>query len=104
MNAIELGQLLAEVSVIDRRPVDEAAILAWMPLVGDLPFPVAAEAVRLHRRESTAWLTPAHVRDNVTRILHADPHPTDEFGNHLDVDTPALAARARLEEQKAVTS
>ena len=38
----------------------------------------------MHFRESTAYLTPAHIRANVDRIRHAVARPEDEFGNPLD--------------------
>ncbi|MFD4957118.1 hypothetical protein [Microbacterium sp. NPDC058389] len=96
MNIQQTSELLARVQVIDNRRVEEATILAWHELLDDVDLPTAVEAVRLHFRESTAYLTPAHVRQNVDRIRRADDDPTDEWGNHLPVDEPALAAHARL--------
>ena len=105
MNAVEVGKLLAEVSVIDGRVVDEATVLVWMPLVGDLDYQTCVESVRLHRRESTAYLTPAHVRAGVARILLAGLGAReDEYGNTVETDGPALAAHRRLHPAKAVTS
>lgn len=110
MNLQETGQLLMLIQIVDNRKVDEAVILAWQELLDDVEFGVAREAVRMHRRESTAWLTPAHVRANVQRILAAEAGREDEFGNVLPVDGEALAARQRLAldraafERRAVTS
>lgn len=96
MNAVEVGKLLAEVSVIDARQVDEAAVLVWMPLVGDLDYAMSVEALRLHRRESTAYLTPAHIRANVERMLLASlGERRDEWGNRIEPDAVALAAYRR---------
>lgn len=106
MNAVELGKLLGEIQVIDNRRVDEATLLAWLPLVDDISYPVAVEAVRLHRRESSAWLTPAHVRENIERMRVAalGPQP-DEYGNLIDPEPAALAAAQRAAGgHKAVTS
>lgn len=104
MNLQETGQLLMLIQIVDNRRVDEAVILAWQELLDDVDFPVAREAVRLHRRESVVWLTPAHVRANVERILSAAEDPADELGNPLPVDREALAARRRLGDRRAVTS
>lgn len=96
MNAVEVGKLLAEVSAIDSRRVDEAAVIVWMPLVSDLAFPMAAEALRMHRRESPAWVTPAHIRANVERMQVASLGAReDEWGNPVEVDEAALSAYRR---------
>lgn len=100
MTIDETAQLLAEIQLIDNRRIEKLTIRAWHELVEDLPYPAATEAVRLHFRESTAYLTPAHVRANVDRIRHAVPDPTDELGNRMDRDEGALAAQARLEGRK----
>lgn len=103
MNAVELGQLLGEISAVDRRIVDEAVVLAWMPLVGDLDYSAAVEAVRLHRRETAAPIYPAHIRDNVARIYVAGLGTReDEYGNRIEPDQDALAAYRRINSRKAV--
>lgn len=103
MNIEETGKLLARVQVLDNRRVDEATILAWHELVEDLEFAHAVEAVRLHFRESTTYLVPAHVRANVERILLAGlGEREDEFGNELEVDEPALASHRRLAGARAI--
>lgn len=105
MNAIEIGKLLGEISGIDNRQVDEGTVMLWIPLVGDLDFSQSIEAVRLHRRESTAYLLPAHVRQGVERILLAGLGTRqDEWGNDLDEDTAAVAAWRRLQQQKGISA
>lgn len=105
MNAIEIGKLLGEISGIDNRQVDEGTVMLWIPLVGDLDFSQSIEAVRLHRRESTAYLLPAHVRQGVERILLAGLGTRqDEWGNDLDEDAPAVAAWRRLQQQKGISA
>lgn len=96
MNFEQTALLLAEIQVIDNRRVDEATVIAWQPLLEDLSYEVASEAVALHRRESTAYLLPAHVRANVERIRTALAAPTDEYGNPLEVDRLALESQRRL--------
>lgn len=106
MNIQETNALLARIQVIDNRQIGDSTVLAWHELVGDLDYDAAVEAVRLHFRESTAYLVPAHVRHGVERILLAGLGAReDEFGNLLDVDEPALAAHQRMHaRRRAVTS
>ncbi|MDQ1127592.1 hypothetical protein QE428_002625 [Microbacterium sp. SORGH_AS 505] len=96
MNLAQTSVLLSEIQLLDNRRIDENSIVAWQKLLDDLDLDVALEAVRLHRRESTAYLLPAHVRDNVARILNVALDPEDEHGNKLDRDDAALAALERV--------
>lgn len=105
MNLQETTDLLVRIQIIDNRRFEEATVLAWHELVEDLDFRIAVEAVRLHFRESTAYLVPAHVRRGVERILLAGLGAReDDYGNTVDVDEPALAAHQRLSGSRAVTS
>lgn len=106
MDITQTADLLAEVQLIDNRRIEEATLVAWHRLVDDLDYAEAVEAVRLHFRTSTAYLTPAHVRAAVERIHQAGIGPMqDEFGNDIEPDLPAVAAYERLHpEQKAITS
>ncbi len=86
----QTAQLLALIKVGDNRTVDRTTIAAWHDLVQDLPIDDALEAVRVHRRESTDYLMPAHVITGVKRIrgarLAAAPPPLP------DVDPDDVAA------------
>lgn len=104
MNIQQTNQLLARIQVIDNRQIGDSTVLAWHELVGDLDYAASVEAVRLHFRESTSYLLPAHVVQGVARILHADPNPEDEHGNRLARDEAALAARQRLAAHREVTA
>lgn len=105
MNIKETTDLLVRIQIIDNRRFEEATVLAWHELVEDLDFRMAVEAVRLHFRESTAYLVPAHVRQGVERILLAGLGAReDEFGNQLEVDAPALDAYTRLRRGKELGS
>jgi hypothetical protein len=96
MNIQETTDLLTRIQVIDNRRVEEATVLAWFELVGDLDHGVAVEATKLHFRESKEYLTPAHVRANVERMQAAALGPReDEFGNVIEPDAAALAAARR---------
>ncbi|WP_336642823.1 hypothetical protein [Microbacterium sp. MMO-113] len=106
MDITQTADLLAEVQLIDNRRIEEATLVAWHRLVDDLDYSEAVEAVRLHFRTSTTYLTPAHVRAAVERIRLAGLGPQqDEYGNDIEPDYPAVAAYERLHpEQKAITS
>lgn len=81
MNIAETAKVLTLIQLVDRRHVDETTIAAWHDLIGDLDFTDACEAVRAHRRASTDYLLPAHVRAGVRVIRgarlarHPDPLP-----------------------------
>ncbi len=105
MNIRETGELLTLIQVVDNRRVDEAVLLTWQDLLDDVDLAVAREAVRLHRRETPAWITPAHVRANVARILASAVPGQDQWGNDLPVDTAAQEALSRIRfDLRAVTS
>lgn len=101
MTIEETATLLANIQLIDNRRVEEETIVAWHALVSDLDFRMSLEAARLHFRDSTEYLKPAHVRAGVERILLAGLGARqDEFGNDIDIDGPALAAHRRITEQR----
>lgn len=106
MNIEQTATLLAEIQLIDNRRVDEEVLVSWHELIGDLDAAQAREAVMLHRRESPAWLTPAHVRANVERMQVAALGPReDDFGNVIEPEPAALAAARRASGvRKAVES
>jgi hypothetical protein len=70
MNISEVAAVLAKVQLGDNRDIDtKGLVLAeWEDTIGDLPFDAAIEGVRMHRRDSKDYLTPAHVRANVRLI------------------------------------
>lgn len=97
MNFVQTAELLARIQLVDNRRVDEEVIREWQMYLADVDdFPAAMEAVTLHRMASRQWLMPVDVLEGVARIHSADPAPTDEFGNDLERDEPALAAAARI--------
>lgn len=79
MTRDQVIDLLTVIAVGDRRTVGEADVILWGECVGDLEFGDARDAVVAHFRESTAWLTPAHVRARVAEVrrlrLAAVPDP-----------------------------
>jgi hypothetical protein len=68
MNAEDVAKVLAKIRLGDNRETSREVLLEWIDNIGDLDFHDCIEAVRLHRRESTEYLTPAHVRAGVKRI------------------------------------
>lgn len=75
MNTEELTVLLARIQVLDNRQVDQLTIQAWTPLMADLDYQDAVEAVNTHFRESQAYLQPAHVRALVKRARGSSQPP-----------------------------
>lgn len=67
--------LLARIQVLDNRQVDQLTIQAWTPLMADLDYQEAVEAVNTHFRESPAYLQPAHVRALVKRARGSSQPP-----------------------------
>lgn len=61
MSIDELTTLLARIQVLDNRQVDQLTIEAWAPLMAEVPYAAAVEAVNEHFRTSTAYLQPAHI-------------------------------------------
>lgn len=106
MDIVQTSELLAEIQIGDNRRIDDAVLIQWHKLVGDLDYDVALEAMMLHRRESDKWLTASHIRTNVERIRLAGLGPQrDEFDNDIEPDRPAIAAYQRLHpDMKAIRS
>lgn len=97
MNIVQTNDLLTHIQVIDNRQIGDSTVLAWHELVEDLDFDAAIEAVRLHFRESTEYLKPAHIRAGIERIRIAGLGlQEDEWGNEVEPDLPAVAAFERL--------
>ena len=71
MNQKEAFELLAEASARDNRKVSESVAQLWSEDLAAIPLNMAKAAVRLHFRESDAWLKPAHVIANAKRIREA---------------------------------
>lgn len=82
MNQTEISTLLAIIAQVDNRALSPADVITWHGLLGDLRFDECDEAVKAHRRESTDWVMPAHVRkrvlakrqDSAMRALPSSPH------------------------------
>lgn len=75
MNTDEVTMLLARIQVLDNRQVDQLTIEAWTPLMANLNYPDAVEAVNTHFQESTAYLQPAHIAALVKRARGSSQPP-----------------------------
>lgn len=90
MNEPEAFQLLTLASVRDGRQVTKAHAQVWADDLRDVHYDEAVDAARLHYRESTDWMMPAHVRTNVRRVrrdrarLEARNYPAIEHVITLD--------------------
>ena len=72
MTTEELTMLLARIQVLDNRQVDALTIQAWQPLMADVRYEDAVRAVNDHFRESTAYLTPAHIIGRIKDARRAE--------------------------------
>lgn len=93
MNAEEVAKVLAKIRLGDNRETSRETLLEWMDNIGDLDYADAIEAVRMHRKESTAYLMPAHIRDNV-RAIKALRNPSNDTtpGGYRRVEVLKAAA------------
>lgn len=88
MSIEELTNLLVRIQVLDNRQVDQLTIEAWAPLMADVPYPAAVEAVNEHFRTSTAYLQPAHIVQAVAQAKRAElpatmsPEAPEDCGRH----------------------
>jgi hypothetical protein len=71
VNAAQVAAVVAKIRLGDNRETSREVILEWVDSIGGLDFDDAVEAVRMHRKESTDYLTPAHVHSNVKRVRAA---------------------------------
>lgn len=91
MNIQETAAVLAKIKIGDNREVDSKGLVLreWHEAIGDLEYGDAIEAVAMHRRESSAYLVPAHVRENVKRV-HAYRERADRVSSPRQVEPPNI--------------
>lgn len=98
MNAEETSRLLAKCASFDRRKVGEADIIAWLQVLGDLPYDDCIAAVIGHYGETADWIMPAHIRQRVKQAREARiaaakiPAPPPELTSDPDAYSAALHA------------
>lgn len=61
MNLTDTDQLLTLIQNMDKRKIDDAAVLLWQQILGDLEYTDCVRAAINHFRESTDYLLPAHI-------------------------------------------
>jgi hypothetical protein len=89
MTPDEVVKVLARVQMDDNRQVDRVVVQSWVEEIGDLGYAEALEAVVMHRRETTAWLMAAHVRENVRRIRNQRARD-DRVANPRAIEPPNI--------------
>lgn len=88
MTIDELTTLLARIQVLDNRQVDQLTIEAWAPLMADVPYGAAVDAVNDHFRSTTEYLQPAHIvqaartRRRFQLPQTMSPEAPDDCGHH----------------------
>jgi hypothetical protein len=68
MNATEVSKVLARMALYDNRKVGDLDVIAWLDVIGDLPFADAEQAVITHYQESRERIMPADVRQRVKAV------------------------------------
>ena len=101
MNAAQVAAVVAKIRLGDNRETSREVILEWVDSIGDLDFDDAVEAVRMHRRETTVYLQPAHVRANV-RLLRARRERDVRVSQPMVAATPITLDRAEFDRLTAL--
>ena len=98
----DAARLLALAAAYDKRTTSETDDIAWADALYDLDPEDCAEAIRLHYRETDAWLMPAHVRQRVAYIRNAraDERHNLELRRQIEAghDIDVARAKAAFEE------
>lgn len=95
MNLTETDQLLTVIQNITGRkePADDAMVIIWQQILGDLPYADCVQAVAAHFRDTTEYLLPAHIVAGVLKIRNeraaASPHA---------IEARALPSRFELDD------
>jgi len=101
VNAAQVAAVVAKIRLGDNRETSREVILEWVDSIGDLDFDDAVEAVRMHRRETTVYLQPAHVRANV-RLLRARRERDVRVSQPIVAAMPITLDRAEFDRLTAV--
>jgi hypothetical protein len=94
----DAARLLALAQTFDRRTVGETDAAAWADALHDLPVDECAEAIRLHYRETDAWLMPAHVRQRVKYLRNARADRTHNLELRRAIEAGKAVDRDRMRE------
>lgn len=98
MTPADVAEVLAAAGAYDGRTVGMADVGAWHAAIGDLDPQDALAAVVRHYQNSTEWMKPAHVRQNVLAIRNERAeqreHEVRALPSRFEPD-PERAARIR---------
>jgi hypothetical protein len=104
MNDNELALIVARIQAGDNRAVDRVTLAHWKETIGHLDFEDAREAVVHHFRESTEYLTAAHVTQ-LAKIIRAgrtreltDDERCAKWGPKFDVNGYCALCGIHIEE------
>lgn len=104
MTPAETAELLTFCAAFDRRTLGKSDVLAWQPLLANIDFTEARDAVANHYATNTRWIMPADIRDAVhathrDRLArHTDPTPI------ANPDDPAAYRAELLNTRRAVAA
>jgi len=109
MNEREAFGLLTMASARDGRKVSESVAKIWAEDLADIPIWVAEAAVRMHFRETDAWLKPSHVIAGAKRVREALEREERKrqpavASNQITLDRPKFEAetQAAIDAYRAV--
>jgi hypothetical protein len=68
VNLEDTNRLLVFIARLDNRRVDDATVVAWQSILGELDLPDCVAAARQHFGESDAYLMPVHIRRGAFEI------------------------------------
>lgn len=104
VNRTEVKALLTFAALYDRRPVGDADVVAWLPLMMDISFEDGQTAIMQHHQETRDWLTP---HDVIRRVqAHRNRRIADSDFAYVpsDPDEPPEAYLPRLRAQLAAVA
>jgi len=94
----DAAELLALAATFDRRTVGVTDAAAWADALYDLEPADCADAVRLHYRESTAWIMPGHVRQRVSYLKNARADKLHDLELRREIEAGREVDRERVRE------
>lgn len=97
MTSDELRMLLYRINSLDHRKLNDAVAKAWWPLMANIPYDDAVEAVNMHFRDSTAYLQPGHIVANAKRLA-ALRRAEETAGDWRSSDTDAVPCPPKFHE------
>lgn len=95
MQISETALIVGLIAEGDNRKIDKTTIVYWHDLIGDLPFQDTQQAVREHRRTTTEWLMPAHIRRLVASYRSQRIAAAGQIVPDVDPDDPTYFTKLR---------